>query len=240
MCPYVIAMRPRSFFGIAFPAAANFATAPERGRLRLLAAGVRVHLGVEHEDVDLPSDGQNVVEPAESDVVRPAVAADHPDALRNEGVGERVEPAGVGIVDPGEPRAKRRNLRAPVANPGLAGPVRLRGARRRSRRRSVLPAFDEQRPREAQVGVYARGEPEAELRVVLEEGVRPRRAAPVAIDAPGRRREVAAVDRRTTGRVGDQEPIAEQLRQELQVGGLPAPGAGSRELEQRLARTACS
>jgi hypothetical protein len=55
-----------------------------------------------------------VVQPAESDVVSPAVAADRPDALRNEVVGERIEPDGVWVVDRGEPAAKRGDLRPSV------------------------------------------------------------------------------------------------------------------------------
>ena len=59
------------------------------GGLRRLAAGVRVHLGVEHEDVDVPSGRQHVVEAAEADVVGPPVATDDPDALAHERVGDR-------------------------------------------------------------------------------------------------------------------------------------------------------
>ena len=80
------------------------------------------------------------------------------------------------------------------------------------------------------------GEPEAEpeLGVVLEERVRPGRAAPVGVGRPRRGRQVAAVDRRAAGRVGDHQPVAEQLREELQVRRLAAARAGAGELEQRL------
>ena len=46
--------------------------------------------------------------------------------------------------------------------------------------------------------------------------------------------QVAAVDRRAAGRVGDRQPVAEQLREQLEVRGLAAAGARARELEQRL------
>ena len=80
------------------------------------------------------------------------------------------------------------------------------------------------------------GEPEAEpeLGVVLEQGVRPRRAAPVGVGRPRRGRQVAAVDRRAAGGVGDHQPVAEQLREQLDVRRLTAAGAGAGELEQRL------
>ena len=80
------------------------------------------------------------------------------------------------------------------------------------------------------------GEPEAEpeLGVVLEEGVRPCRAAAVGVGRPRRGRQVPAVDRRASGRVGNHQPVAEQLREQLEVGRLAAARARAGELEQRL------
>ena len=52
---------------------------------------------------------------------------------------------------------------------------------------------------------------EAELGVVLEERVRPRRAASVRALAVRGRRQVAAVDRRAARRVRDEEPVAANL-----------------------------
>ncbi len=75
---------------------------------------------------------------------------------------------------------------------------------------------------------------EAELRVVLEERVGPRRAVSFAIHRVGRRRQVAAVDGRTAGGVGDHGAIAEELSQQPQVGRLAASGTRPRELEERL------
>ena len=74
----------------------------ERRRLRLLAAGVRIHLGVHDEDVHVAAVGQHVVESAVTDVVRPAVAADEPHALLDEIVGERLEPPRLLALDRGE------------------------------------------------------------------------------------------------------------------------------------------
>ena len=53
-----------------------------RGRgLRALAAGVGVDLGVDHKHVHVGAARDHVVEPAEADVVRPTVAAEHPKCL---------------------------------------------------------------------------------------------------------------------------------------------------------------
>ena len=76
--------------------------------------------------------------------------------------------------------------------------------------------------------------PETEFGVVLEQRVRPRRTATVGAGRPRGSREVAAVDRRASGRVGDLQTIAEELRQELQIRRLAAARACARELEQGL------
>ena len=47
-----------------------------RDSLGGLAAGVGVHLGVEHKDVDVVARGQDVVKAAEADIVGPTVAAE--------------------------------------------------------------------------------------------------------------------------------------------------------------------
>ena len=112
----------------------------ERGRLRLLAAGVRVDLGVEDQDVDVAALGQDVVEAAVADVVGPAVAADDPHALADQVVGE-----------PGEARAPRPSPARPAGaggrRPAPAAPrsrprraARPRAARAPARRRARRPA----------------------------------------------------------------------------------------------------
>ncbi len=218
----------------ALPAAANLADGAERRRLRRLAAGVRVDLGVEHQDVDVAPVGQHVIEAAVADVVGPAVAADEPDALLHQVVGERFEAACLGGVQsrPARPRSATTRSRW-AAMPGL---VRLVGVENRRRqavaelRRDVL----DEAARGRDVRVERQAEAEAELGVVLEQRVRPGRAAAVAVGRVGRRRQVAAVDRRAAGGVGDEQPVAEELGQQLQVRRLAAAGAGARVLEQRL------
>ena len=102
-CPYMFASRPRSFLPTGLPDAANLAAAPSGVDFDCLAAGVRVHLGVEDEDVDVAPVREHVIEPAVADVVRPAVAADEPHALLHQVVGERFEPAGFRSLHAGEP-----------------------------------------------------------------------------------------------------------------------------------------
>ena len=51
------------------------------GSLGSLSAGVGVDLGIEDEDVDVFTGGEDMVDTAEADVVSPAVAAEDPDGL---------------------------------------------------------------------------------------------------------------------------------------------------------------
>src|SRR5205823_5816980 len=60
-----------------------------RRGLGSLPARVGINLGVEHQDVDVASAGHDVIEAAVADVVRPAVAADNPDALLHQHIGYR-------------------------------------------------------------------------------------------------------------------------------------------------------
>ena len=52
--------------------------------------------------------------------------------------------------------------------------------------------------------------------------------------APRRDGKIGAINRRAAGRIRDHHPVAEQLREELEIGRLAAAGAGAGELEQRL------
>ena len=66
---------------------------------------------------------------------------------------------------------------------------------------------------------------------VFEERVRPDRTLSAGVDRVRRRRQIAAVNRGTAGRVGYDHAIAEQLRQEFNVRRLAAAGASAREFE---------
>jgi len=75
---------------------------------------------------------------------------------------------------------------------------------------------------------------QAELRVVLEQRVRPRGAAAVRVLRPRRGRQVPAVDRGAPGGVRDQDAVPVHLGEQLQVRRLAASCARPAELEQRL------
>src|SRR5205085_1994525 len=69
-------------------AGGEFGHRPARRALRHLAAGIRVHLRVQDENVDVAAGRQHVIQATVADVVGPAVAADNPDAALHQDVSE--------------------------------------------------------------------------------------------------------------------------------------------------------
>src|SRR3990172_940892 len=202
-------------------------------RLRRLAARVRVHLGVEHQDVHLSPHREHVVEATVADVVGPAVAADDPDALLHQVVGQGQEALGLGPAQGQERLLQRLDPRPLVCDPGLGGLIALDEP---LHERGWEPGCEplEHLARLLLVLVGREPHAQAKLGVVLEERVRPGGAAAVGIGAVRRGGQVPAVDRAAAGRVGDEHAIAVELRHELDVRRLAATRARARELEQRL------
>ena len=87
-----------------------------------------------------------------------------------------------------------------------------------------------------ELGLLVDGKPEAQakLGIVFEKRVRPGRSAACCVFRPRRGGQVAAVNRRASGGVGDDGPVAEQLRHQLEIWSFAATGAGAGELEQRF------
>ena len=65
----------------------KFGDRAERSRLRCLAAGIGITLGIENQNVDVFGQAQDVVETAEANVIGPAIAADKPDGFLNQRIG---------------------------------------------------------------------------------------------------------------------------------------------------------
>ena len=205
----------------------------ERRRLGHLAAGVGVDLGVEHQHVHVAPAGEDVVEPAGPDVVGPPVAADDPHAAPDQVLDDAQE---VGHDGPVQPVEALHQLRHPFALVAQLRLPELRALQDAVHQLGAHLVAQLRQPPVRQIGVRVGGEPEAEAELggVLEEGVRPCRPPAVGVGRPRRRRQVPAVDRGAPGRVGHRQPVAEQLRQQLDVRGLAAPCARGGELEQGL------
>ncbi len=217
---------------VGLPSAANFAAAPMRRGLRGLAAGVRVDLRVQHEHVHVVNRRQHVVETAVADVERPSVAAHEPDGPPNQVVRARVQCARFVAAELREGSPERFDVGALLAIAGLVPRIR-RGERTDESFGQLRCHALEEQPRPLLPGRGREAEAQPELRVVLEQRIRPGRSAAMRIARIRRRRQVAPVDRRATGGVGDQQPVPEQLRQQLDVRRLAAARARPRVLEQR-------
>ena len=174
----------------------------QRRGLGLLAPGVGIDLGVEHENVHIGAGREHVVEPSEADVVCPAVPAHDPHALVDQVVGQGRELPGLGLLEARELPAQLQDALALRRDTGVGGLV---GALERG---GELAADRGRQAREQQASlrgaaVERETHSQAELGVVLEERVRPRRPAAVAVDRVRSRRQVASVDRAAAGGVGD-------------------------------------
>ena len=173
-----------------------------------------------------------MVEAAEADVVGPAVAADDPDALSTSASASTRAAARCGVVDcrRAASSARRRARAARRCRPRRLSASRI--APRSSADGDVELA--EQRAAPAPPAGRARGACRARTRRCPRRASSPRPVRVHRRSRPGRRRQVAAVDRRAAGRVRDEHAVAEELGQQLEVGRLAAARAGAGELEQRL------
>ena len=204
-------------------------------RFRRLAAGIRVNLRIDHQDVDVGTRCEHVVDTAETDVVAPAVAADNPLRLLHQPVLHLqdilavIAAAGLHHRDEARRDLGRFGRRTARGDPLLHDALQLVGAFRTVGNSLLHPGLDA-------VAEFLDAEvhTQAEFGVVLEERVRPCRALALVVGAVRGRRCRARIDRGAARGVGNHHLVAEQLRDSLDIGGLAATGAGARELEQRL------
>jgi hypothetical protein len=174
-----------------------------------------------------------VVQAAEADVVGPSVAAQNPHALANQRVGDGQQVARFGRVVAGQLLAQREHALALLVDLGSVFCGRVRIAATSSSPISGASRVTSSRQTPS-AGRAPRPHAEAELGVVFKQRVGPRRPAPSGVLGVRRGGQVAAVDRRAAGGVGDIHAVAEELRQQLDVRRLAAARAGAGELKQRL------
>ncbi len=175
-----------------------------------------------------------MIQPAVADVVGPAVAAHDPHTLAHQRIRQRSQVARLG------PRSGRalQFLLEQLHAPALAQDaffVRLICVQQRIYQVSAerIRQLRKQLARVFALLVERQAKAQAVLGIVLKERTGPRRAATLLVKSPRRRRQVAAVNRRAASGVGDNGAVAEQLRDELDVGRLAAAGARAGKLEQR-------
>ena len=180
----------------------------ERRGLRLLAAGVRVHLGVEHQDVHVRAGWPARDRARRSRCRTPSRRRRRSTRSSSPGSrpASRARPAtrGRSAVAPSMPRSSHTlalGLRCPLHRAGRPSSIAVDQIVAAASSRAAAPALC------ARGSCWSSDEPhaEAELGVVLEERVGPRRPAPVAVGRVRRGGQVAAVDRRAAGGIGDQQ-----------------------------------
>jgi len=137
-----------------------------------------------------------VIQAAEADIVRPAVASQDPHALANQGFGHAGQQAGARRIDTGQLLAERFD--ASTLRPNLVFRVLLR---------RVGDQFADQiiadlgRQIAAQIHgqrlllVERQPKTQPKFRVVLEQRIGPRRTVAVRVRRIGRGRQIATVDR---------------------------------------------
>jgi len=175
-----------------------------------------------------------MIEAAIAAVIGPAITPDDPDAAPDQVIGDRKQVAR-GLVVVQRVQAALQ-LRHPSPLRRDLGVRHLPCCDQLAHQRLVQLRCQRPQPvmGERQVLVGRQPEAEPELGIILEQRVRPGRAASLAVATPGCDRQVAAIDRGTAGGVGDHGAVTEQLRQQPQVRRLAAPCTGARELEQGL------
>mmetsp|Transcript_37349 Transcript_37349/g.76623 ORF Transcript_37349/g.76623 Transcript_37349/m.76623 type:complete len:1132 (-) Transcript_37349:692-4087(-) len=218
------------------------------GGLGGLAAGVGVHLRVEHQDVHVLLGGEHVIESAETNVVGPAVAADDPVGVAAEDVALVVEALELGVAL-GLVLEERDDLVLELVVEGAAlGEQHVRlvlVAHHRELRQELAQLVADRHLLVLQGLVHLEHElvtallegaahAKAKLGVVLEEGVGPRGALAARVGRVRERRVGRSPDGGAAGGVGNDEALAKELGEKLHVRGLAAALAGARELKKRL------
>jgi len=173
-----------------------------------------------------------VIQTAVTDIVRPAVAAQRPDRLFNEVVGNAVQAFGFFAVHRGQFGFQSVDAFALSLDFGF---VRLRSGQNRVDQIAADFAFQ---IFDHLVGVVfleidAQTHTQTEFRRVFKQRVRPSRTAAVCVLGVRCGRQVAAVNGRATRRVGDHQTVAEQLRQQFDIRGFAATGARTGKFKQR-------
>ena len=89
----------RSFLRCFLAAGGKLGDRAARRGLGHLPACIRIDFGVKDQHIYIFARAEHVIEAAEADVVSPSVAADDPDALADQGVGDGQQFAGIRRVE---------------------------------------------------------------------------------------------------------------------------------------------
>ena len=204
-----------------------------------MTAGVRVDLGVEHEDVDVFAAGQYVVETAVADVVGGTVTTDNPLAALHEEVAQLLDLLGQFVAFFSSGVDERHHLVGHLAGdvgvflvvyPAL-GELFHFGTR--------AVAHSDFLQQVGQTGFHllvGHHHTQTKFAEVLKERVGPSGTLPLLVGGVGRGGDGARVDGRAAGGVGNHLTVAKELADELDVRCFAATRAGAGELKERCGK----
>ncbi|MPM56669.1 hypothetical protein SDC9_103478 [bioreactor metagenome] len=214
----------------------------DRSGLGSLPTGVGVHFGVEHQDVDVPTRGNDVVNTTVANVIGPAITTDDEDNLVGKIVLQLInlDKHGLLLGIGSSHSLGKGSLDCLLSSVGsIRGLIpQLDGLFDGTLQRIGGTQCKQLIDVDAQllaVGVHGKAHAQTILSIVLEETVSPCRTLPITLAYSVRSgREGTAVDGGTTGCVGNDHAITTDLGDHLHIGGLTTAGASTGELKERL------
>ncbi len=210
----------------------EFGNCPARRGFAGLSAGVGIHFGVQHEDVDVAPGGKHVIQSAVADVVGPTVAAHDPYGLLDEAVGNADQILGAVVAGFRQFVLQGGNAFALFIDARFSGLVGVQNCVHQICAQFLFK-LRQQFARIFVLLVDGQAHAQTKLGVIFKQRVRPRGSASVGIHSPRGGGEVAAVDGGTACGVGDDGAVTEELGDQFHVGGLTASRAGAAEFKQR-------
>ena len=227
-----MAIMPRSLRGRLFAVGGKFCHRSTRCGFGGLAAGVGIYTGVDHQNIDIAAGREHMIQPAVADIIRPAVAADDPDALFHQHIRQPEKLFGCRIFGIFKFLFQFSHACALCLNAGFFGLVSIEEFIHQLAANSFRLAFD-QFAGEFALLVHGQAHAQTELGVIFEQRVGPGRSAAISIEGLGRGGQIAAVNGRAAGGIGDNGAVAEELGEQPDVRCFAAAGAGAGELKQR-------
>ena len=211
------------------------------GSLGGLAAGIGINFGVEYQDIDVFTAGNDVIQAAVTDIIGPAVAAEHPHGGLHQHIFHVIQSGYIRFFTAGRVVIQSSFQ---FCNQGLgslagSGAVILSfqpclGSFHQAYR-SIFTAHNGGGQFHSLVAAMLNSHVHAvaEFGVVFKQGVFPSRALAFLVHCVRQRRSRAAPDGRTAGGVCHIHPVTEELGNQFGIWGFTTACTGAGELQQR-------
>ena len=200
-----------------------------------LSAGVGIELVVEHQHIEVEPGSHHVIQPAEANVVSPAITADHPDSLLGQCIlaAFHIGNMFTVIICIGESHTNSIGevygmfILITVVEPCLKGCFQhlvFRGVNGcAGMHLGLLTKL-----------VYRKADAESKFRIVFKQGIREGWAETAFGNCLREGRGKEAVSLGTAGSIGSIHPVSKELGEQLDIRGFTTARAGSGKLIKRL------